>query len=71
MNIDRIIDRFLPITQMDKRCNYKMQKKRYRRSKLRDAITSYMQGEAVTFDALVIGVSEEDILSLVKTIENA
>lgn len=62
MTINKILDYALPITQEDKKCSVKMQKKQWQRERLTKMIVDYKNGEIVNFEPLKISVDMEPIL---------
>lgn len=58
MTFSKILDKILPYTKEDLKCNLKKQKKGYQRNKLMIAITKYKSGRKVNWDEHKINIDE-------------
>jgi len=65
MNIEEIQDFAFPITDEDRRCNNKMQKKMWQREKLRLMVERYKRGELINFEPLLISVNKDVIIQMI------
>ena len=62
MTVDQIIEFALPYTESDKKCRFDMERKKWKRERLRAMLQEYKNGSVVNFEPLKISVDLTEVL---------